>query len=162
MAIGRLRSAHGIRGEITLEPWTDFRERIKKGSHLFLGEDHQEVIVTDVRGKDRLMILSLQGYDVRETVNVLRNSVVYTQASSLPPLPKGQFYHHQLVGLHAVDENDTDIGTIREILKTGANDVFVIDNHGKELLVPMIKEVVLSIDPPAGLVRLKLQCWDKP
>jgi 16S rRNA processing protein RimM len=162
LAIGRLRSAHGIRGEITLEPWTDFPERIKKGSHLFLGDGHQEVIVTAVRGKNKLLILSLQGYDVRESVNVLRNNVVYTQTSNLPALPKGQYYHHQLVGLRAVDVNGSDIGTISEILKTSANDVLVIDDHGRELLVPMIKEVVLSVDLPAGLVKLKLQHWDKP
>lgn len=162
LAIGRLRSAHGIRGEITLEPWTDFPERIKKGSHLFLGDEHQEVIVTAVRGKDKLMILSLEGYDVRESVNVLRNSVVFTRKSSLPALPKGQYYHHQLVGLRAVDGEGNDIGTIREILKTGANDVLVLDTPGGELLAPMIKEVVLSVDLEAGLARLKLQQWDKP
>jgi 16S rRNA processing protein RimM len=162
LAIGRLRSAHGIRGEITLEPWTDFPERIKKGSHLFLGDEHQEVIVTAVRGKNKLLILSLQGYDVRESVNVLRNNVVYTRTSSLPTLPKGQYYHHQLIGLRAVDENGSDIGTIREILETGANDVLVIATPGGELLAPMIKEVVLSVDLEAGLARLKLQQWDKP
>lgn len=162
LAIGRLRSAHGIRGEITLEPWTDFPERIKKGSHLFLGDDRQEVIVDAVRGKDKLLILSLEGYEVRESVNVLRNSVVFTKTSNLPTLPKGQYYHHQLIGLRAVDENGGDIGTIREILETGANDVLVIDDHGQELLAPMIKEVVLSVDLLAGLITLKLQKWDKP
>jgi 16S rRNA processing protein RimM len=161
LAIGRLRSAHGVRGEITLEPWTDFPERIKKGSHLFLGDDHQEVIVESVRGKDKLMILSLQGYEVRESVNLLRNSVVFTQTSTLPALPKGQYYHHQLIGLRAVDENGSEIGTIREILETGANDVLVIDDHGRELLFPMIKDVVLSIDLEAGLIRLKPQQWDR-
>jgi 16S rRNA processing protein RimM len=162
LAIGRLRSAHGIRGEITLEPWTDFPERIKKGSHLFLGDDHQEVIVDAVRGKDKLLILSLEGYEVRESVNVLRNRVVFTKTSNLPTLPKGQYYHHQLIGLRAVDENGGDIGTVREILETGANDVLVIDDHGQELLAPMIKEVVLSVDLPAGQIALKLQKWDKP
>ena len=162
LAIGRLRSAHGVRGEITLEPWTDFPERIQKGSHLFLGDDHLEVIVTAVRGKDKLLILSLDGYDVRESVNELRNRIVYTRTSGLPTLPNGQYYHHQLIGLHAVDEDGKDIGTIREILETGANDVLVLDAHGQELLVPMIKEVVLSVDLPAGLVKVKLQQWDKP
>jgi 16S rRNA processing protein RimM len=162
LAIGRLRSAHGIQGEITLEPWTDFPERIKKGSHLFLGDDHQEVIVSAIRSKDRYLILSLEGYDVRESVNELRNSVVYTKTAGLPALPKGQYYHHQLIGLQVVDENGVDLGSIKEILETGANDVFVIDNHGRELLVPLIKEVVLSVDLQAGLVTVKLQKWDKP
>ena len=90
MAIGRLRSAHGIRGEITLEPWTDFPERIKRGSHLFLGEDHQEVVVTAVRGKDNLLLLSLEGYDVRETVNELRNQYcLYKNRRTYRPCPKG-------------------------------------------------------------------------
>ncbi len=161
LAIGRLRSAHGVRGEITLEPWTDFPERIKKGSLLYLGDDHQEVIVDSVRGKDQLLILGLKGYEVRETVNVLRNSIVFTKTSSMPALPKGQYYQHQLIGLQAVNENGSDIGTVREILETGANDVLVIDTPGGELLVPIIKEVVLSVDIQAGLIRLKPQQWDK-
>lgn len=162
LAIGRLRSAHGVKGEITFEPWTDFPERIKKGSHLFLGDEHQEVVVTGIRSKDRLLILGLQGYDVRETVNALRNNIVYTQTAKIPALPKGQYYHYQLIGLHAIDEKGSDLGIVREILETGANDVFVIDNAGKEMLVPMIKEVVLAVDLQSKEIKLKLQEWEKP
>jgi 16S rRNA processing protein RimM len=160
LAIGHLRSAHGIQGEITLDPWTDFPERIKPGNHVFLGEEHTEVIVTGVRGKNQLLILQLKGYDQRETVNELRNQVVYTQLGDLPTLPEGQYYHHELIGLHVMDENDQEIGTIQEIIETGAKDVLVIRNHEKELLVPMINEVILSIDLPAGLVKIKPQRWD--
>jgi len=160
LAIGRLRSAHGVHGEINLEIWTDFPERIKTGSKLYLGEDHQEVTVTAVRGKNRLLLLSLQGYDVRESVNTLRNQIVYTQADNLPKLPHGQYYHHELVGLHVVDENGAEIGVIQDLLVTGANDVLVLSDHGKELLIPLIKDVVLSIDLTAGLVKVKLPHWD--
>jgi 16S rRNA processing protein RimM len=162
LAVGHLRSAHGIDGEITFDPWTDFPERIKRGSHLFLGDDHQEVIVTAVRSKDRLLLLSLQGYDVREAVNELRNSVVYTKTAEIPALPKGQYYHHQLVGLSALDESGKQLGTVRSILETGAKDILVIDNDGRELLVPMIKDFVLEIDLAAGIIRLKPPTWEKP
>ncbi|MGA9397301.1 MAG: ribosome maturation factor RimM [Anaerolineaceae bacterium] len=160
LAIGRLRSAHGVHGEINLEIWTDFPERIKAGNSLYLGDDRQEVIVTAVRGKNRLLLLSLQGYDVRESVNTLRNQIVYTQTANLPKLPPGQYYHHELVGLHVVDENDVEIGMIQDILVTGANDVLVLSDHGKELLIPLIKDVVLSIDLTAGLVKVKPPNWD--
>jgi 16S rRNA processing protein RimM len=162
LAIGRLRSAHGINGEITLELWTDFPERIKRGSHLYLGDDHREVILTEVRSKDRFLLLSLEGYNVREAVNELRNNIVYTKTASLPALPKGQYYHHQLVGLQAVDESGQDLGTIKEILETGAKDVLVIDDRGKEILVPLIKDFVLAVDLPAGIIRLKPPTWEKP
>jgi 16S rRNA processing protein RimM len=160
LAIGRLRSAHGVSGEITLEPWTDFPERIKPGSHLFLGEDHQEVVVSAIRGKNTLLILSLEGYDVREAVNELRNSVVYTKSAGLPALPEGQYYHHQLIGLQVLDDHDQQLGTVKEILETGGKDVLVIDDHGRELLVPMVKDFVLEVDPSAGFIRLKPPVWD--
>lgn len=160
MAIGRLRSAHGVHGEINLEIWTDFPERIKPDSRLYLGEEHVELTVTSVRSKNRLILLSFQGYDERESVNALRNHIVYTKTDNLPGLPHGQYYHHELVGLRVEDEHKTVIGEIKDILITGANDVFVIDDHGKELLIPFIKDVVLNIDLPAGQVTVKLPEWD--
>lgn len=142
-----------------MEVWTDFPERIKPGSRLFLGEDHTEITVTAIRSKDRLLLLTLQGYDERDIVNSLRNQIVYTQTKNLPKLPQGQYYHHELVGLQVIDENGEDIGVIKAILETGANDVFVIDNQGKEILIPFIKSVILSIDQSAGFVKVKLPRW---
>jgi 16S rRNA processing protein RimM len=162
LAIGRLRSAHGVSGEITLEPWTDFPERIKRGTHLFLGEDHQEVVVTSIRGKNTLLILALEGYDVREAVNELRNSVVYTKTTGLPALPEGQYYHHQLIGLQAVDEAGHKLGIVKELLETGAKDVLVIEDQGRELLVPMVKDFVLEVDLTKGIIHLKPPAWEKP
>jgi 16S rRNA processing protein RimM len=162
LAIGRLRSAHGVSGEITLEPWTDFPERIKRGSHLFLGDEHQDVVVTAIRGKDRLLILSLEGYDVREAVNELRNSVVYTKTTGLPVLPEGQYYHHQLIGLQAVDEKGQKLGKVKELIETGAKDVLVIEDQGRESLIPMAREFVLDVDLAKGVIRLKPPTWEKP
>jgi len=162
LAIGRLRSAHGVSGEITLEPWTDFPERIQPGSHLFLGDDHQEVVLSAIRGKDTLLILTLEGYHVREVVNELRNNVVYTKSTGLPVLPDGQYYHHQLVGLLAQDEAGQPLGIVKEILETGAKDVLVIQNNGQELLVPMVKDFILEVDLPKGIIRLKPPAWEKP
>ncbi|MBN2258464.1 MAG: 16S rRNA processing protein RimM [Anaerolineaceae bacterium] len=160
IAIGRLRSAHGLSGEITMEPWTDFPERIKSGNLLYLGDEHLEVHITGMRGKDRLLLLKLGGYDERESVNTLRNLVVYTRKDELPPLPEGQYYHHELVGLQVVDENEQKLGTIRDILETGAKDVLVIINDDRELLVPLIEETILSIDLSAGKVKIRPQRWD--
>ena len=162
LAIGRLRSAHGVSGEITLEPWTDFPDRIKRGSHLFLGDSRQEVVVTDIRGKNTFLILSLEGYDVREAVNELRNSVVYTKSTGLPLLPEGQYYHHQLIGLQVVDEKGQKLGTVKELLVTGAKDVLVIEDQGRELMIPMVKDFVLAVDLSAGIIHVKPPAWEKP
>lgn len=143
-----------------MEPWTDFPERIKSGNLLYLGDEHLEVHITGMRGKDRLLLLKLGGYDERESVNTLRNLVVYTRKDELPPLPEGQYYHHELVGLQVVDENEQKLGTIRDILETGAKDVLVIINDDRELLVPLIEETILSIDLSAGKVKIRPQRWD--
>jgi 16S rRNA processing protein RimM len=160
LAIGRLRSAHGVHGEITLEVWTEFPERIKPGISLYLGEDHLKVTVASVRSKDRLLLLSLKGYDQRESVNTLRNLIVYTKHSGFPKLPAGQYYHHELIGLKVVNQGGEDIGFITEILETGSNNVLIIDKQGKELLLPFIENVVISIEPSSGLMRVKLPQWE--
>jgi 16S rRNA processing protein RimM len=90
--------------------------------------------------------LGFEGIDDRSGIDVLVNQDVFVQANALPKLPDGRFYFHQLIGL-SVFEQDNFIGTVSEILETGANDVFVVSLPGeKELLLPDIKSVILNID----------------
>lgn len=159
LAIGRLRSAHGVSGEITMEVWTDFPERIKIGSTLFLGETHDTVLVESIRTKGRFLLLGFDGYDDRDQVNQLRNSIVYKQGAGIPSLPEGEYYHHQLIGMKIVTESGETLGKVIEILETGANDVLVVDQNGVELLLPVIKDVIIKVDLPAGEIKVRLPRW---
>jgi 16S rRNA processing protein RimM len=90
-------------------------------------------------------------------VGVFRNQTVFVTIADRPPLPDGDYYHHQLIGKQVVSEDGRRLGTLTEILETGANDVAVVrPDAGREILLPLIDSVLLGLDETAGEVRVHL------
>ena len=140
-----------------MEVLTDFPERLKAGKTLYLGDVRTPAELVRLRRHQDQLIIHLAGYSTPEEVSELRNQLVYVRTQDVPPLPQGEYYHHQLVGLQVVDEQGETLSTIQEILETGANDVLITRTPtGKELLIPVIESVVLKIDLAQGLVQVKL------
>jgi 16S rRNA processing protein RimM len=83
--------------------------------------------------------------------------MVYIARHDSPPLEAGQYYFHELYGLQVIDEQGRTLGELREIIKTGANDVYGVSRpDGSELLLPAIPEVILQIDLVKQLIRVHL------
>jgi 16S rRNA processing protein RimM len=156
LSVGFLRRPHGVRGEIIMDPHTDFPERMKRGRNLFVGEDHKPMTLTNVRPHGSGMLVKFNDIDTPEDAGLYRNQWVYVQTKDVP-LPEGQHYKHELLGLKVVDENDNSLGELVEILETGANDVYVVQNaSGKEILLPNIPSVVLDLDLDRGFLKVHL------
>ena len=144
--IGRLQRVHGVDGEIAMRVLTDFPQRNRHGKQVFVGEDHQQMIIESVRPKAELLLLTFKGITTREAAQELTNLEVFVEARNLPKLPEGRYYHHQILGLQ-VYEGEELLGYISEIIETGANDVFAVRlTRGGELLIPNIPEVVLAVE----------------
>jgi 16S rRNA processing protein RimM len=157
LAVGKLRRPHGVHGDILMEVLTDFPERLQAGKTLYLGDAHTPLELISIRHHQDLLILHFSGYSSPEQVSDLRNMIVYVLTQEVPPLPEGDYYQHQLIGLLVVNEQGEVIGTIQEILETGANDVLVTRTpSGKELLIPVIDSVMLNIDLPQRQVQVRL------
>ncbi len=157
LAVGKLRRPHGVHGEILMEILTDFPERLKAGSQLFVGPMHQPHTIKSYRQHNDGLLVSFEGYHSPEEVGVLRNQYVFVSSSDRPPLPDGEYYHHQLIGLSVMEENGNLLGNIAAILETGANDVLVVHpDSGPEILLPLIDEVVLDINLAQAEVRVHL------
>jgi 16S rRNA processing protein RimM len=136
---------------------TDFPERLTPGTRVYVGPDHQPLQIEGVRPhRDRLLI-KFENIPHREAAGALRNSWVLVPAADRPPLPEGEYYHHELIGLQVITSNGETLGPIQEILQTGANDVFVVRTEaGKELLIPWTEEVIRKIDLVSGEVTVEL------
>jgi|WetSurMetagenome_2_1015567.scaffolds.fasta_scaffold37795_4 16S rRNA processing protein RimM len=161
LVVGKFRRPHGLYGEIAMEIFTDFPERLIKGKYIYIGENHDPLIILKVRSHQDLMLLYFEGLDQREKVNFLTNQLAYVITSDLPNLPEGYFYHHQMIGLTVKDNLGTVLGKLEEILKTGANDVFVIIKaDGKELLIPAIESVLLDVDLEKRELIVVPQVWE--
>jgi 16S rRNA processing protein RimM len=160
LVVGKLRRPHGLNGDLLMEVLTDFPERMRQDRQLFIGEAHVPVVLEKSRVHPPFLILKFRGYDTPEAVAEFRNSAVYVRADSLPPLPEGEYYHHQLVGLRVVAEDGRELGVLTEVLETGANDVYIVtDEDGKEMLLPAIREVILEVDLAAKTMRVRPQTW---
>jgi 16S rRNA processing protein RimM len=161
LTIGKLRRSHGIQGEMLFEVITDFPERIKAGNHVFIGNKHKELIISSIRTMNKNLLIGFEGFEDCEAVAILRNQAVFVRKENLAPLPKGEFYQHEIIGLHVFDESGKPVGKVDEILETGANDVYVvISPSGEEILIPAIKSVIHLIDVDQHKMIVKLPEWD--
>ena len=156
LSVGFLRRPHGVRGEIIMDLHTDFPERMKNGRLLFIGDDHKPMTLTNVRPHGKGMLVKFQNVDSPEDAGLYRNQWVYVQTNDVP-LPDGQHYRHELLGLKVMDENGNPLGEVVEILETGANDVYVVrDDSKKEILLPAISSVILNLDFDRGFLKVHL------
>ncbi len=145
--IGKFRRPHGIRGEIVMTVLTDFPDLVKPGQRIFAGEQHQPYVISSIRWHGADMLISLVELPDRTAVEIFRNIMVYMKADDVPELPEGDFYIHQLVGMEVITDQGLTLGRLKEIIVTGANDVYLIEPaEGKNILIPAIDQVVLEIN----------------
>lgn len=157
LVIGFLRRPHGVQGEIIMDLHTDFPERIKSGRRVLVGEKRQPLTFDTVRPHGDSLLISFRGVDTPEDAGKFRNQWVYIKASETPPLPEGQYYQYQLIGLDVVDDAGNSLGKLVEVLETGANDVYVVrDEAGREILLPVIPSVILNRDMERRLLTVHL------
>jgi len=161
LAVGVIRKGHGVNGELLMDVLTDFPRRLRARKTVYLGENHEPYVLTRVRSHVDTLLLSFEGIEDLDTAEKLRNLTVYVRTEDLPPLPEGNYYHHQLIGIRVVDEDGKEIGHLTEILETGANDVYVVVNEaGEETLLPAIVDVIKTVDVGQGVMTVSPQEWD--
>jgi 16S rRNA processing protein RimM len=159
--IGKLQRSHGVTGEIVLGVLTDFPERIKTGKTIFLGNHFLPKKITGVRPFHDHLLLTIEGIHNREEAAELTNLEVFVKVRDLPDLADGHYYHHQLLGLNVELEDGTSIGSVQDILETGANDVYVVeDTAGNETLIPAVESVILRIDLNSKSIVVKPPEWE--
>ncbi len=157
LVVGYLRRTHGVGGEMVMEVHTDFPERLRPDVGVFVGDDFQPLIISGARPHNEGMLIKFQGLDSPEAAGRFRNRAVYVKTSDRPALPAGQYYHHQLIGFSVVDENHERLGSLTEIMQTGANEVYVVTRaDNTEVLLPVIPSVVLRVQPDSREILVHL------
>ncbi len=144
LSVGRVVTAHGVRGEMRIEPLTDNPARFRDLKTVLLRGEERAVL--SIRPHGTMVLLKLAGIDTPEEVRLFRGEQLQIRAASAPPLPEGVYYHHQLVGLRAVTTDGQDLGEIAEILALEPNDVYVVTGARGEVLIPALKDVVTEIN----------------
>jgi 16S rRNA processing protein RimM len=154
--VAQVLAPHGIRGELKCRIVTDFAEkRFKRGNTLLI--DNVAHTIRSARIQGQTVLLKLADIPDRTAAETFRGKEVTIRGEDAVKLPEGQFYWHQVIGLTVIDSTTQQtLGTVRDIIETGANDVYVVRPPlGKEVLVPAIKDVILSIDPSEGRILIQ-------
>lgn len=158
LEIGQIVSTHGTRGEVRLNPWCDTPEFVKRFKVLYSdASGNGEYKVVSCRPHGNIAILKLDGVDTVEQASALRSKVLYMKRSDAK-LPKGKWFIAELIGCECVDADDNSkiYGKITDVASGNANDVWYIQTpDGKEVLIPAIKDVVISCDIESGKAYIR-------
>ena len=155
LAVGFLRRPHGVHGEMLMDVHTDFPERLKPGLSVYVGSEFRVMEIASCRAHAAGMLVRMRGIRTPEQAGLLRNQWVYVPAGDRPPLPEGEYYHHQLIGLEVLTDEGQELGSLTGIIETGANDVYIVrDETGREVLLPAIPAVILEVDLPNRRMRV--------
>lgn len=148
LSIGQIVNIHGFKGEVKVYPLTDDMSRFNKLKEVYV-EENTQLVKYEIEGLKFLsntVAMKLKGIDTEEAANKLRNFYMKVDRKSAVKLPKDSYFICDLIDLEVYDEKGLLLGTLRDVLQTGSNDVYVIQTTGKDILVPALKEVVKLID----------------
>lgn len=152
LVIGKITRAHGIAGEVKVQLAPGFAGALDGVRRIYLNDEAQPRRVRGRRAHQDALLLRLDGVTTRNDAEALRGATVAIQLEDLPPLPEGEYYSHQLVGLRVQREGGEPIGTLTEVLATGSNDVYVVKTATGELLLPALESVVRAINLDEGVM----------
>jgi 16S rRNA processing protein RimM len=145
VAVGRVLGPFGLKGELRVQALTDNPDRFAAKARVFAGL--QPVTIAASREAQGHLYLKLKGFPDRASTEKFRHALLQVPEAALPPLPDGEYYRFQLIGLEVVTRDGAALGTLDEIIETGANDVYrVRAAGGTDVLLPALADVIVSID----------------
>ena len=147
--VGVITSTHGIRGEVKVFPTTDDVRRFKKNMELILDTGKENILLTveSVKFFKQFVILKFKGIDNINDIEKYKTKSLYVTRANAVRLRKDEYFIADLLGIDVWEDNGDKLGTLKDVIETGANDVYVITlEDGKELLIPAIKECILEVD----------------
>lgn len=159
IVIGKIVAPHGVRGDIRIMPLTDRPEQFLDLSYLLL-EDGRQLTVKASRFHKRMVLVSTKEITTMNDAELLRDKKILIRAEDLPPLEEGRFYVADLIGLPVFDEEGKQLGTFKDSITTGSNDVYIVAvPGGKDLLIPALKIYVREINLQEKRIVVKLPEW---
>lgn len=151
--VGVISSTHGVRGEVKVFPTTEDVQRFKKMKEVLLdtGKEKLPLEIEGVKFFKQFAILKFKGYDNINDIEKYKGKELWVTRENAVPLEENEYYIADLIGLTVISDEKEELGTLTDVLQTGANDVYVVKlKDGKEGLFPAIADCVQSVDLENG------------
>ena len=162
LAVGAVVGTHGLFGELRVRLMTDDPDHFFSLERILLGEERVPYEIESVRPHRGGALVQLRGVEELDTAESLRGAVLRIPGSEARPLGENEYFLYQVVGIQVRNEAGDELGTVTDLIETGANLVFVVtSSDGKEELYPSIPEVVIDLNPDEGFMTVRpLTYWD--
>ena len=163
--VGRIARAHGIRGQVIVNPETDFPdERFQPGAELFIerGGRIETLTVTTARFHRERPVIGIAGVETMSDADTLAGQELRVPIDRLAPLPADTFYRHDLIGCQVETSDGRTVGVVRDVEGTLNGSRLVVDGADGEVLIPLVAVICtrvepekkrIVIDPPEGLIE---------
>lgn len=159
LRVGIISSTHGIRGEVKVFPTTDYPKQFEQLKEVTLdtGKEPLTLHIEGVKFFKNMVILKFKEFGNINEIEKYKGRDLWIDKSRSQKLAENEYFISDLIGLQVYDEQDTHLGEIRDVLVTGANDVYVVHAPGKkEILIPAIRSCILQVDVAAGRMQVHL------
>lgn len=163
LQVGIITQTHGIKGEVKVFPTTDDPNRFKRLKNVLLdtGKEKIALEIEGVRFFKQFVILKFKGLDNINDVEKYKTKSLLVTRENAVRLRRNEYFIADLMGLEVVTEDGNHFGTLRDVMQTGANDVYIVDMDAeglepREVLLPAIKECILNVDMEAQKVTVHI------
>ncbi len=160
IVVGKIGSTYGIQGWLKIFSFTGVMTDLLNYSPWYLedGEGWRSIEIKASREHGKAIVAHLSGYNTPEEARKLTGKKIAVKRSQLPVLPKNEYYWTDLEGLMVVNQHNEELGHVLYLIETGANDVLVVKNQGKEYAIPYLPgKVVTNVDLAKRIIRVD---WD--
>ena len=157
LQVGIITSTHGVRGEVKVYPTTDDPRRFRRLKEVVLdtGKEKMNLEIEGVKFFKQFVILKFKGLDNINDIEKYRQKSLYVTRKNAVRLQRDEYFIADLIGLKVQDEDVKELGTVKDVIETGANDVYEVEMaDGKSLLLPAIKQCILNVDVENGTMQV--------
>ena len=157
LQVGIITSTHGVRGEVKVYPTTDDPRRFRRLKEVVLdnGREKKNLEIEGVKFFKQFVILKFKGLDNINDIEKYRQKSLYVTRKNAVRLQRDEYFIADLIGLKVQDEDGTELGTVKDVIETGANDVYEVEMaDGRSLLLPAIKQCILNVDVENGMMQV--------
>lgn len=159
LQVGAVTSTHGVAGEVKVFPMTDDPARFRKLKHVLAdtGNGMVELEITQVKFFKNMVILRFKDHNKIEDVMKYKGKALFVTRENAVKLKKNEYFIADLIGLKVLEDTGRHLGTLKEVIQTGANDVYeVAMEDGRDVLIPAIRQCILNVDLEKGEMTVHL------
>lgn len=155
--MGRVAAAFGIRGWVKIQPFSEFVDSLLDYKTWYVGHENgpwRKVDVVQAETHDKTLAVQFPDCPDRNAAEKLKGLLIAVPRSSLPEQVEGEYYWADLIGMSVVNQAGETLGTVVELLETGANDVLIVRGNGPDVLIPFLDSVIGPVDLAAKTIQV--------